>query len=194
MTKNPAFGKIESGVLFVNANSAANPTLNVSFDGSTFTGAKAIKAVKAGQKIVPPVHSGKWRGAEDYTDEMWQPYTTLEMMYDGTDWVIMGNPELENWSNDTEGYTVLANGYIVQRSISDAAQYTANFYVKFTTTKYAVTPADGDCSNYGSWFGYAWGLSTSNKTISSVNIGKYAVAYNYGGWYGIPVIIIFSGY
>ncbi len=86
------------------------------------------------------------------------------------------------------------NGYIVQRSISAAAQYTANFYVKFTTTKYAVTPADGDCSNYGSWFGYAWGLSTSAKTISSVYIGKYAAANNYGGWYGIPVIIIFSGY
>ena len=103
-------------VLFVNANSAANPTLNVSFDGSTFTGAKAIKAVKAGQKIVPPVHSGKWRGAEDYTDEMWQPYTTLELIYDGIDWVIMGNPEVENWSNDTEGYTVLANGFFTQRS------------------------------------------------------------------------------
>ena len=107
-------------VLFANANSAANPTLNVSFDGSTFTGAKAIKAVKAGQKIVPPVHSGKWRGAEDYTDEMWQPYTTLELIYDGIDWVIMGNPEFENWSNDTEGYTVLANGLITQRLSSYA--------------------------------------------------------------------------
>lgn len=181
-------------VLFVNANSAAHPTLNVSYDGHSFIGAKEIKAVKAGQKIAPPVHSGRWRGATEYTDEMWQPYTTLELIYDGTDWVIMGNPEFENWSNDTEGYTVLANGYITQRSISDEAQYTAKFYVKFTTNKYAVTPSDGDCSNYGSWYGYSWGLSTTEKTTGSVKIGKYATGYNYGGWYGIPVIMIFSGY
>lgn len=118
-------------VLFANANSAANPTLNVSYDGSSFTGAKAIKAVKAGQKIAPPVHSGKWRGATEYTDEMWQPYTTLELIYDGTDWVIMGNPEFENWSNDTEGYTVLANGYIKQWLRANCGSTDFNYLIKY---------------------------------------------------------------
>lgn len=97
-------------VLFQNENTASAPTLNING-----TGAKAIKAVKAGEKITPPLHTGKWRGADTATEEMWQPYTTLELIYDGTDWVIMGNPEFENWSSATESYVVYSNGLIKQR-------------------------------------------------------------------------------
>ena len=161
-------------VLFANANSAANPTLNVSYDGSTFTGAKAIKAVKAGQKIAPPVHSGKWRGATGYTDEMWQPYTTLELMYDGTDWVIMGNPELENWSNDTEGYTVLANGYIKQFGRAKLGSAYVELFIKFLlSTTYGLTLLPDEQSAMSP------NVYKSQMTKTGFTISGYT---GYGGW------------
>ena len=96
-------------VMFTNGNSNNAPTLNVNS-----TGAKNIKVVKAGAKITPPVHTGKWRGASSATTEGWQPLTTLELMYDGTDWVIIGNPDVEDYYTTTGGYTVKANGLIEQ--------------------------------------------------------------------------------
>ena len=94
-------------VMFTNGNSNNAPTLNVNS-----TGAKDIKVVKAGVKITPPVHTGKWRGASSATTEAWQPLTTLELMYDGTDWVIIGNPIVEDYSSTDHSYIVYANGFI----------------------------------------------------------------------------------
>ena len=89
-------------VLFVNENSEANPTLRVNSETAV-----PIKALKGGTKIAPPVHNGKWRGASTATDETWQPYTQLDLMYDGTDFVILGNPLVE----DGDTYSIYANGY-----------------------------------------------------------------------------------
>lgn len=94
-------------VMFTNGNSADNPTLNVNG-----TGAKPIKVVKAGAKVVPVTHTGYWRGSTTASVEMWQPYTILEFMYDGTDWVIVGNPTVESYSSDTASYEVKADGLI----------------------------------------------------------------------------------
>ena len=104
-------------VMFTNGNSAAAPTLNVSS-----TGAKNIKVVKAGAKITPPVHTGKWRGASSATTEGWQSLTTLELMYDGTDWVITGNPVVEDYFSDSQSYTVYANGLIEQWGTKPSSQ------------------------------------------------------------------------
>jgi hypothetical protein len=89
-------------VLFVNENSEANPTLRVNSETAV-----PIKALKGGTKRAPPVHNGKWRGASTATDETWQPYTQLDLMYDGTDFVILGNPLVE----DGDTYSIYANGY-----------------------------------------------------------------------------------
>ena len=96
-------------VMFTNGNSNNAPTLNVNS-----TGEKDIKVVKGGVKITPPVHTGKWRGASSATTEGWQPLTTLELIYDGTDWVIIGNQVVEDYYSETGGYTVYANGLIIQ--------------------------------------------------------------------------------
>lgn len=118
-------------VLFTHGNSAANPTLNVSSKG-----AKNIKVVKAGSKIAPPVLSGKWRGGSSYTNETWQPLTLLELMYDGTDWIIMGNPEVENYSDANGGYSVKANGLIEQwkKVTSSDNEQQNNFDIKFLSS------------------------------------------------------------
>lgn len=98
-------------VMFITENSADNPTLNVND-----TGAKPIKVVKAGAKVVPVTHTGYWRGATDTSVEMWQPYTILEFMYDGTDWVIVGNPTVESYAaaDGSSSYEVKADGLIKQ--------------------------------------------------------------------------------
>ena len=96
-------------VMFIKGNSAANPMLNVNN-----TGVKYINVVKAGAKTIPLNHTGYWRGASYTSTEMWQPYTILEFMYDGYEWVIVGNPIVESYYNDTAGYTVTADGLIEQ--------------------------------------------------------------------------------
>ena len=111
-------------VMFTNGNSADNPTLNVNG-----TGAKPIKVVKAGAKVVPVTHTGYWRGATSTSVEMWQPYTILELMYDGTDWVIVGNPTVESYYSDTVSYTVKADGLIEQWGVSEMSTFTLPVFV-----------------------------------------------------------------
>lgn len=102
-------------VLFTNGNSAANPTLWVKQNSSSGVGVTPyIKVVKAGSKVTPTNKTGYWRGATSTSSEMWQPYTTLELMYDGTDFVIMGNPVVEDYYSESRSYTVYANGLIEQ--------------------------------------------------------------------------------
>lgn len=96
-------------VMFKFGNSGASPTLNVNG-----TGAKAIKVVRGGSLITPTVKTGKWRGASSTSYEMWQPYTILDLMYDGTYWVIIGNPVVESYYSSNKGYSVYADGKIEQ--------------------------------------------------------------------------------
>ena len=122
-------------VMFTNGNSNNAPTLNVNS-----TGAKNIKVVKAGAKITPPVHTGKWRGASSATTEAWQPLTTLELMYDGTDWVIIGNPIVEDYYSESQSYIVYANGFIDIMGYEEITQNNAGelksiiFPITFTQT------------------------------------------------------------
>ena len=120
-------------VMFTNGNSNNAPTLNVNY-----TGAKYIKVVKAGAKITPPVHTGKWHGAS-YSTEAWQPLTILELMYDGTDWVIIGNPVVEDYYSASQGYTVYANGLIEQwGTMSVSGTTSKDFYIDFSNTDYIM--------------------------------------------------------
>ena len=111
-------------VMFTNGNSADNPTLNVNG-----TGAIPIKVVKAGAKVVPVTHTGYWRGATTTSIEMWQPYTILEFMYDGADWVIVGNPTVESYSSTSASYEVKADGLIEQSIIVTSSSDVNNYYV-----------------------------------------------------------------
>lgn len=126
-------------VLFINANEATNVKLMIG------TNSIPIKAIRAGEKVSLSVNSGKWRGNIDFTDEVWQPYTVLEMFYDGEDFVIIGNPELENWGSSTEGYKVFANGYIEQWFKKTTSNTTFDYLIKYKSdvpTIYATIQQD----------------------------------------------------
>lgn len=120
-------------VMFVNENIADNPMLNVNN-----TGAKYIKVIKAGAKITPVNHTGYWRGAFGTRTEMWQPYTILELMYDGTDWVIVGNPIVESYSSDTAGYTVKADGLIEQWLVDQSNSESVRLPISFINSSYSM--------------------------------------------------------
>ena len=151
-------------VMFTNGNSASAPTLNVNN-----TGAKSIKVVKAGEKVVPVNHTGYWRGASTTSSEMWQPYTILEMMYDGTDWVIVGNPTVESYSSDTASYEVKADGLIEQWGEVSISSYiaTINFSVKMYTRLHLVFTPNDNTDHSDSRYGYY------NDTENGFNAKSY---------------------
>lgn len=97
-------------VLFNRNNTSSNPTININS-----LGAHAMKVMQSGTKINVPLHYGKWRGATSNSYERWPDGTILELMYDGSYWVIVGNPMLENYNGASgNGYIVYADGFIEQ--------------------------------------------------------------------------------
>lgn len=123
-------------VMFLNGNTGANPTLNVNN-----TGAKAIYVLTNGARVTPKLKKGYWRGASTAADEMWQPYTILDLMYGGTYWMIIGNPVVESYYSSNKSYTVYADGKIEQwgNKTSDFASgklQTVTFPVSFSDRNY----------------------------------------------------------
>ena len=99
-------------VLFQNPCTVSYPQLKVGD-----TAAKKIMAYRGGSPVDSnglKASTGKWRGAASASDEVWQAYTTLELMYDGTNWVIMGDPVIESYFTTDSGYEKKANGLIRQ--------------------------------------------------------------------------------
>lgn len=125
-------------VLFINKNTENSPNIKIVDSNNTVIATKEIKTILNSSKVslsTKTLHyytheiSGTW----PYHDEqrVWNGYTTLELIYDGTDFVIMGNPVLMNGENvvinppasasanpETASYTVYANGLIEQEIIS----------------------------------------------------------------------------
>ena len=99
-------------VLFQNACTVSYPQLKVGD-----TAAKKILAYRGGSPVDSnglKASTGKWRGAASASDEVWQAYTLLELMYDGTNWVIMGDPVIESYFTTDSGYEKKANGLLIQ--------------------------------------------------------------------------------
>ena len=137
-------------VLFLNGNTASNPTLNVNS-----TGAKKIVVCNKNKLYYPTLHSGFWDGASTSgtaTNRMWDNFISFELMYlSGTQtvynpstntatsengvWVIMGNPTVNSYYDTNGGYTVYANGLIEQWGIespSSEGWKTVSFNVQFS--------------------------------------------------------------
>lgn len=86
-----------------------SPTLNING-----LGAKPIKAVRAGQLVDIVAHTGYWEGAGSTSQRVWDNNTTLELIYDGTNWVVVGNPVLCSYFATDKSYSVYSNGEIEQ--------------------------------------------------------------------------------
>lgn len=99
-------------VLFSNGSTVANPALNING-----TGAKPIKVYRNGEKIALPVHQkcdNPAASSPTYTTVSVDKGVVLELFYDGSDWLVMGNPDVMTGLGENYGYTVKANGWIMQ--------------------------------------------------------------------------------
>lgn len=121
-------------VLFTNKCTVPSPNIKLVDSNNTVIATKEIKAILNSSKVslnAKTLHyythgfNGEWTEHEE--QRVWNGYTTLELIYDGTDFVIMGNPVLMNDENvvinppasatdnpTTGSFTVYANGLIEQ--------------------------------------------------------------------------------
>lgn len=190
-------------VLFINKNTENSPNIKIVDSNNTVIATKEIKAILNSSKVslnTKTLHyythglNGEWTEHEE--QRVWNGYTTLELIYDGTDFVIMGNPVLMNGENvvikppasvtanpDTSSYTVYANGLIEQyrNTPEDASQesnITWTFCVQFTNKNYLVTG--------GIWINNTGAISIKKEldyvkytaVVQFMNIGaKFAKGY-----------------
>ena len=151
-------------VLFQNACTVSYPQLKV---GNT--AAKTIMAYRGGSPVDSnglKASTGKWRGAASASDEVWQAYTTLELMYDGTNWVIMGDPVIESYFTEDSGYEKKANGLIRQWGLSSAPspeqKTDVTFYISYSNIpSISVNTRGRSDSDYG--------LSNLGQVIGTVS-------------------------
>ena len=109
-----------------------------------------IKAARGGalNNVVSHVFAGGDYSAT-YKNKVWDAYTTLELMWDGTNWIVMGNPVLCSYFSTTQSYTVYANGLIEQYGIVDASSSntTVTFPISYTTKYFPYFGYQSDNSN-----------------------------------------------
>lgn len=111
-------------ILFKNSNIMQYPQLRI-YDGSTYLPNKPIYIIlKDGDFSTLELRSGYWRGAGYVSSEMWQPYTVFDLIYDGTSWLILGNPIVESYEEPSpsatkNNYRIYADGYIEQWGLAN---------------------------------------------------------------------------
>ena len=62
-----------------------------------------------------------------YKHKVWDKYTTLEVMWTGTYWLVMGNPVLCSYFSSNKGYSVYADGKIEQWGEFDCGSNQSNY-------------------------------------------------------------------
>ena len=145
-----------------------------------------IKAARGGALV--NVASHVFTGGDysaTYKNKVWDAYTTLELMWDGTNWIVMGNPVLCSYLSETQSYTVYANGLIEQqykKTTLSSGNVDISFNVQFTT-QYNVS----GCIEYSS-NPDAIGIKTSNYDNTHAVVGVR------GAGSGVVIFLIFKGY
>ena len=113
-------------VVFTNGYTSTNTTNYLQING------KSVKVNVHGSLQNLPIHTLNNNGTTSYP--CLQKYTALEMYYDGTEYVVVGNPIVLSSDN----YTVYANGLKIQW-VSDNQATNRNYVdlpIAFSTTTY----------------------------------------------------------
>jgi hypothetical protein len=101
-----------------------------------------IKSTRASSTIYLEGHeftAGNYDNTKPY--KVWDAYTTLELMWTGSAWLVMGNPVLCSYTSSSDSYTVYANGLIEQRYYfitSGTGTFTHNLYVVYKSANYTI--------------------------------------------------------
>lgn len=77
---------------------------------------------------------------ESHPYKVWDAYTTLELLWDGNNWVVMGNPVLCSYFSTSQSYAVFANGLIEQwgRKTDSSESGTITLLVIYTSSTYVI--------------------------------------------------------
>lgn len=141
--------------------------VNINYGG---LGVKEIKYAKSGN--LNSIISHKFNGgnySSNYPYKVWDAYTTLELMYTGSYWLVMGNPILCSYFAETQSYTVYANGLIEQwgtTSTDSNGGSTFNLLISFSNENYITIASMGYLSNPD-----PVGYNLNYKTQSSIRLG-----------------------
>ena len=163
-------------VLFQNACTVSYPQLKVGD-----TEAKKILAYRGGSPVDRnglKASTGKWRGAASASDEVWQAYTTLELMYDGTNWVIMGDPVIESYFTTDFGYEKKANGLLIQWGVSsdtgasDTSRIITVTGLLFTQTPIVTFSPCFSANDSNDWYPSIMAISASSFTVNTYRGGS----------------------
>lgn len=130
-------------VMFSNGNNGITPTLNVNSTGAISikvinNGIKKGIGIEANDAYVKSQKYGYWQGASSKSYQIWAPNTILEFIYDGTDWVIIGNPVVASYYTSDYGYIVYADGLIKQWCSvnTNSDKNTHTFKIDFSNTNW----------------------------------------------------------
>jgi hypothetical protein len=149
-----------------------SPTLNING-----LGAKPIKAVRAGQLVDIIAHTGYWEGAGSTSQRVWDNNTTLELIYDGTNWVVVGNPVLCSYFATDKSYSVYSNGEIEQTAtiyrgsdLSAGGLWTTivTYQIVMSDTGYTLLMSAGDKGGGGEEEREVYNTRTTSSTRLNV--------------------------
>ena len=125
---------------------------------------------------------GNW--SSDFANKVWDAYTTLELMWTGSEWLVMGDTVLCSYFSTSQSYTVKANGLIEQwgtvtYSHAYAVCYTQKAVPTIRSFNQETTSLLGNfiasSTNTSFTVELKWGdYTTSNNTIE---IEWYAIGY-----------------
>ena len=124
-------------LLVTDVLTTGSPTISI--NGTT---AKEIKATRAGSKVSLAAHTGYWQGASTTSARVWDAYTSLDLIYDGTDWVIIGNPVLCSYFATDKSYSVYSNGEIEQTATIYRGSNLSADGIWSTTVTYQIVMSD----------------------------------------------------
>ena len=109
-------------ITFANAlqSSTAITSVNLNYGGCNG------QIVAARQNTLVGVVSHLFQGGEysaQYPNKVWDAYTTLELMWTGTYWLVMGDAVLCSYFSSDANYVIKSNGFITQwgRQITNSA-------------------------------------------------------------------------
>jgi hypothetical protein len=160
-------------LLVTDVLATSSPTISI--NGTT---AKEIKATRAGSKVSLTAHTGYWQGASSTSSRVWDAYTSLDLIYDGTDWVIIGNPVLCSYFATDKSYSVYSNGEIEQTatiykgsdlSAGETWSTTGTYQIVMSDTGYTLLMSVGDKGGGGEEEREMYATRTTSSTKLRVN-------------------------
>jgi hypothetical protein len=185
-------GNLEAGsvvrITFKNAlqSSAAITQVSLTFGGRTGV-IKAQCALNDGVNPITdlqPLKSHVFTGGNysaTYFNKVWDAYTTLELMWTGTEWLVMGDTVLCSYFSETQSYTIKSNGLIEQWGYTPSALTagkTIYLFPAYSNSNYSISVS----------VLHTGGPANETVTIKAINNDNFVTAsYNSRAvyWYAI---------